>query len=912
MWMKKSSCVIHIGKLFKNISIAFDILNNVFFFFRKKSFLELIKGLKNKQNFHKFLKLLEDFNYNSKKNCFSQLKKNKELKEEILLTKAFLIKKLFKKCSVLSKIKLKDYFTKFRNNINIKSKELSKNNYKARLFYYIITNVINTNKQAKFSFILSNLNKYVQSKIKFQVFCMVLVNKLSKSQENYKAFFLKTLLSNSVNFFCKSSLNKSLKQFIFKREEFLKNKLHKGFNTFANNIKKIIESNNKEIISNKLFISLNNKVNNYNKSKLAKLFNLWKRNLIENKVLLKINLIRSKFLKYLGLIKKQNIKKIANKLKIKYLVTNLKNTMNKTNKKIKSTDKIIRILSKKIDPLKKYFIFYIKINYFVKRISFTLTKNINNNKAYAINKFKAFEKNYFQKVVSIQSLIRKNIAKKLKQNKQNQNNAIIKLLKTKLLLLSRKVDISFIKWKNIVILLELNKKANLIKSFVKKSNALKRKFLIRKVSKKLLYSHIKNIQSKICKWRCIALSMKFINLIIKLQKMTRVYLFYNKAKQRTMNLVHKNWTCYLDNMKGMKKNLKMLVIILKRFALELSFYKILLKANTDSKKEAIQRLVKVLNFKLRVLLHSSFRDYKGLFEVANEKLFTFLNKEINPSFKKKLLNSVLNKYINQKDIKIQTMQSNKMFSFIHRKIKLSNSKKIILIQSFFRGYNLKNKLIKKIISFNKLKNMFTGNCIDFSKNTQITKIFKKRISKNQSKSNIYNFSGLSVGVVFLKKSLFKGKNNLLLIRALLASMFNWKIFLEKIEYVGNENLLFKQILKFTNLTTKYIRKRVISIFKQINIKKSLENQNNKKLNEELFRKKTATLNNLIISNIINKKLLLAKSFNQFKKFSIGIKIFNASLIVHRFMTNNWKKSKLKKLFTKYYKMKLLSFPKKLR
>lgn len=227
-----------------------------------------------------------------------------------------------------------------------------------------------------------------------------------------------------------------------------------------------------------------------------------------------------------------------------------------------------------------------------------------------------------------------------------------------------------------------------------------------RISKFKLHSN-RQIAYKFHEWLNISKRIYFNSMIIRLQRVTRIYLLYIKMKSRALNRAHEDWENYLRELKHMKISLRNTICIITGFGVYEAFQRIKNQSHKNKIENSLKKMVVTINYRLRITFHKCFLNYKQLKSTIIDRYTQQQNNHVHsPNFKSRfILNFLKNRlrFLNKMKCKSDKVAVQKAFSKIRYVIVLN---KVIRIQSKYRQISSKSKFICLKKSKSQLRSLF--------------------------------------------------------------------------------------------------------------------------------------------------------------------------------------------------------------
>lgn len=713
-WLRNTYLLHNFYNYYNKLQSSINILQGVFdnnktantisSFNTLKKLYSIIAGINRLDNFTKTIKakIIETlFDYVADKQGFIQNKNS-------------LLIKLLNKVKLIKKSLLKRFFNKYKIAVIINNKNTNTLKLKTRILTELLKTALLVNYNTLGKQFFNRIKESYFNFLKIKNFSLVLyktiaTNVLEKKKSCFKRLNSDLLIS-SFSLKMKSIIlkhyviKKHTDSFFFLKRMFWMFKKH-SLELFCYHSKQEMLCN----LVNKMSLNCQNKEFFFLSSCLLK----WRKEVLRKNVFAKVSIINKQVIKYFSLKRKSLLRVFAHKLNKSFLVNSITRIFSDTSNKNSALSIIKRKVNSNVIAKKKILFYYLKFNQQFSRLNDMMQGNSISRINYFFNQINLKKAYFLKQLISLQCLFRRKIAYLRLRHHKLKNESIIEIImknEAKLELLKQKY---FRLWRARSHILKLDlyskKITKSFKSLVKSSLKNKKNETLKKLHLRFSLFNKNKLEIFFINWKNKVTKIKAISNIIKIQKTTRMFLFYNKAKERTMQLVHQNWLEYLEQMKSIKKQLKLVICVLKKFSCEGFFNKLRKHVSQEKRLRAVKKLKQILIFKLRILMHKSFLNYKALRNIANERVALFVNRELeSPSFKNRLSRQLLKNCLLNKIQFDDFFFISKMNEFFERKKMIKFLDSVILVQKIFRGESARNVLVKKFNAISKLRNIVLG------------------------------------------------------------------------------------------------------------------------------------------------------------------------------------------------------------
>lgn len=331
---------------------------------------------------------------------------------------------------------------------------------------------------------------------------------------------------------------------------------------------------------------------------------------------------------------------------------------------------------------------------------------------------KLIKRTHQKHILAAHQLIKKRCEDNLKKDfkkKRVLKKTFIKLFFT----LKDKLLIYFLRWKSSASLLKSSSAIENISKRIYQGSSEKLVGVLKKISCSPLFNKLrlnlkfKNeskinevLEYRIVKFEChkrrLAINrfhtwlnkskrIYYNSMIVRLQRVIRIYLLYVKMKTRALLKAHEDWENYLEQLKCIKISLKNTVCIITGFGVYDAFQRIKDESLKKKREKSLVKMVLMINYQLRITFHKCFLNYKQLKSTILDRRAE-LDYHINsPSFKDRFIRNFLRnkvRYICRMKSKSDKVEMQRVFGKIKSVLAID---KVIIIQSKYRQVIFKKK-----------------------------------------------------------------------------------------------------------------------------------------------------------------------------------------------------------------------------
>lgn len=736
LWLKKATSNVYLKELYHNVSMSCNKLEEFINFKRYeygKSFFNIVKTNIGTENFVNTLSIYQISNY---KKAFNNLKETSNKHKFLENKKIHLFKKYVKKRYFFNKNFLTKYFNKFKFiNSMIKLKVLESND-KTKSFVNVVNNTYVKNLFSDWNYFLLKLKNHNENTLKLLTFATQVKKILNENRRN-TIFTTLRHLDKETLYAKDSSLIKTLglKFYITKKNNDIRRILKNSFSKLkTNGMKDEKEKKISKILTNIMiskYLKLNNNVEGIKKKNLIR----WQGKTTKIQTIEKINFIHRKFKQFLLKKRLINLKSIFNKSYKSKFVNNTKETLIRCKKNMKISENFVKNLSTKEQSFKSIFFKNFKLINFLRIIILITNESKSLAQRHFFVRINKSNKEKISKIIKIQSLSRRLISikkmKNLLKRSSYLNSLIIRIRNNA----ESKINSVFNIWRKNSYLDRLIKaRSIIINGFKKMKNNRKKSALYKRITN-LYFKNQDKLKLNFEKYQRIIKYLKFLEKLISVQRLFRMFLFYKNSKREAMKKIHDEWANHLQYLKSLKVNFKIVFHLISKFGLGDFINKLKKKAFEGNRKKSIKKMFDILKNRLRIFLNFTLGNYTGLKNIENEK-YGFDKHQLGSQeieyLRKKRIKQILTNLLILKSSCNDYKQEVLFNKFIYRSQKLCNVKKIIKIQSVIRASILRYKLGEKILKTNKLYYMFYG-----LKTYKTNKLISSHLNYSSNNSN-YN------------------------------------------------------------------------------------------------------------------------------------------------------------------------------